>query len=90
MLQLELAERLGVEVEIFDIIYKLGEWLETALIARTPQKEEERVTGKVKVLKHFSTQKNLHVLGGRLEEGDISARTSMFVFSVAILNLDAV
>ncbi len=65
----DLAERLGVEIETFDIIYKLGEWLETALTARTPQKEEERVTGKIKVLKQFSTQKNLHVLGGRLEEG---------------------
>ncbi len=65
----DLAERLGVEIETFDIIYKLGEWLETALTARTPKKEEERVTGKIKVLKQFSLQKHLHVLGGRLEEG---------------------
>lgn len=28
-------------------------------------------TGKVKILKHFSQQKNLHVLGGRMEEGFI-------------------
>jgi translation initiation factor IF-2 len=69
---IDLAERLGVEIKTFDIIYKLGEWLETALDARTPKKEEERVTGKVKVLKHFSTQKHLHVLGGRLEEGTFS------------------
>jgi translation initiation factor IF-2 len=68
----DLAERLGVEIETFDIIYKLGEWLEIALIARTPKKEEERVTGRVKILKHFSTQKHLHVLGGRLEEGTLS------------------
>jgi translation initiation factor IF-2 len=68
----DLAERLGVEIETFDIIYKLGEWLETALTKRTPHKEEERVTGRVKVLKHFSTQKHLHVLGGRLEEGSLS------------------
>ncbi len=68
----DLAERLGVEIETFDIIYKLGEWLEEALIKRTPKKEEEQVTGKVKVLKHFSSQKHLHVLGGRLEEGELS------------------
>lgn len=68
----DLAERLGVEIETFDIIYKLGEWLEGALLKRTPKKEEERVTGKVKVLKHFSSQKHLHVLGGRLEEGEIT------------------
>jgi translation initiation factor IF-2 len=68
----ELANRLGVEIETFDIIYKLSEWLETALKARTPQKEEEQITGKAKILKHFSAQKNTQVLGGRLEEGTLS------------------
>lgn len=68
----DVAERLGVEIKSFDIIYKLSEWLEEALKLRTPQKEEERVTGKAKILKHFSTQKNAHVLGGRLEEGTLS------------------
>ena len=69
---LDLAERVGVEIKTFDIIYKLSEWLEEALKTRTPQKEEERVTGKAKILKHFSSQKNAHVLGGRLEEGTLS------------------
>jgi translation initiation factor IF-2 len=69
---IDLAERLGVEIETFDIIYKLSEWLQEALKARTPKKEEERVTGKAKILKHFSTQKSAHVLGGRIEEGTLS------------------
>jgi translation initiation factor IF-2 len=68
----DVADRLGVEIKSFDIIYKLSEWLEEALKVRTPQKEEERVTGKAKILKHFSSQKNAHVLGGRLEEGTLS------------------
>lgn len=68
----DLAERLGVEVQTFDIIYKLSEWLEGALKARTPKKEEEHVTGKAKVLKYFSAQKNLHVLGARIEEGKLA------------------
>ncbi len=67
----ELAERLGVEINTFDIIYELSEWLETALKDRTPKKEEEIITGSVKILKHFSVQKNIHVLGGRVEEGVI-------------------
>ena len=67
----ELAERLGVEIDTFKIIYELSEWLNTALKNRTPQKEEKVVSGKVKILKHFSAQKNTHVLGGRLEEGKI-------------------
>lgn len=69
---IDLAERLGVEIETFDIIYKLSEWLETALKARTPKKEEKIVTGRAKILKHFSSQKNAHVLGGRAEEGTLT------------------
>jgi translation initiation factor IF-2 len=74
---LDLAERLGVAIETFDIIYKLSEWLEGALKERTPEKKEERITGKAKILKHFSTQKNAHVLGGRLEEGTLTLNQSV-------------
>ena len=67
----DLAERLGVEIDSFDIIYELSEWLNTALKNRTPKREEAVVTGKAKILKEFSIQKNIHVLGGRVEEGMI-------------------
>jgi translation initiation factor IF-2 len=67
----DLAERLGVEIDTFDIIYELSDWLNTALKNRTPKKEEKVESGLIKILKHFSTQKNTHVLGGRLEEGII-------------------
>ncbi len=66
---IDLAERVDVEIKTFDIIYDLSDWLEIALKERTPKKEEKIFTGKVKVLKHFSTQKNIHVIGARLEEG---------------------
>ncbi len=67
----DLAERLGVEINTFSIIYDLSLWLNTALKNRTPKREEIVVTGKVKLLKYFSTQKNTHVLGARLEEGAV-------------------
>ena len=67
----DLAERLDVEVNTFDVIYDLAEWLETALKNRTPKREEKKETGLVKILKHFSVQKTTHVLGGRVEEGEI-------------------
>ncbi len=67
----ELAERLGVEIDTFSIIYELSEWLNTALVNRTPKKEEVVVTGKIKILKHFSSQKYVHVLGGRMEDGHV-------------------
>lgn len=70
----DLAERLNVEIDTFDIIYELSEWLNTALKNRTPKKEEKVVTGTAKILKHFSTQKFTHVLGGRVENGTIKAR----------------
>ncbi len=68
---IDLAERLGVEINTFDIIYELSDWLNTALKNRTPKMEEVVVTGKVKILKNFSIQKNTYVLGGRVEEGQI-------------------
>ncbi len=67
----ELAERLGVEIDTFNIIYELSEWLESALKNRTPKREEKIVTGRAKILRHFSVQKNTHVLGGRVEQGTI-------------------
>lgn len=67
----DLAERLGVEIETFDIIYELSKWLEDALKTRTPKHEEKRVTGRAKILKHFSDQKGVHVLGGRVDEGTL-------------------
>jgi translation initiation factor IF-2 len=67
----DLAERLGVEIDTFDIIYELSEWLNTALKNRTPKKEEKIETGTVKIIKHFSAQKFTHVLGGRVEDGTI-------------------
>jgi translation initiation factor IF-2 len=65
----DLAERLGVEIDTFSIIYELSDWLNTTLKNRTPKLEENVTTGKIKVLKHFSSQKYTHVLGGRVEEG---------------------
>ena len=65
----DLAERVGVEIKTFDIIYDLSDWLKIALKERTPKKEEIVYTGKIKILKHFSTQKNTHVIGARIEEG---------------------
>ncbi len=73
----ELSERLGVEIDTFSIIYELSEWLETALKNRTPKKEEEQITGKAKILVYFSTQKNTHVLGARVEEGTLKMKQSV-------------
>jgi translation initiation factor IF-2 len=69
----DLAERLGVEIDTFDIIYELAEWLNSALKTRTPKKEEQVVTGRAKILKEFSVQKYKRVLGGRVDDGELKA-----------------
>jgi translation initiation factor IF-2 len=75
----DLAERLDVEIDTFSIIYELSDWLNTALKNRTPKMEEKIATGQAKVLKHFSTQKNTHVLGARIETGLLKLNTGVRV-----------
>jgi len=67
-----LAERLGVEIQMFDIVYKLAEWLETAVATRTPKVATEEITGRAKVVRIFSTEKTSHIVGGRVESGRIN------------------
>lgn len=76
----DLAERLGVEIKTFSIIYELSQWLDTALKNRTPKQKEKITTGHIKILKHFSTQKYTHVLGGRVEDGLIKLEQSVQIF----------
>lgn len=75
----DLAERLNVEIDTFNIIYELSEWLESALKNRTPKREEERETGQAKILVTFSRQKNTHVLGGKMKEGELKLKQSVII-----------
>ncbi len=68
----DLAERLGIKIEIFDIIYKISEWLEKEVEKRTPKIMMDEVTAKIKVLKVFSSMKDKHVMGARVESGMVS------------------
>lgn len=68
----ELAERQGITVETFDVIYKLTEWLGHILEERRPREEVEELRAAAKVLKFFSAQSGKVVLGGRVEHGTLS------------------
>ncbi len=63
------AERFGIKPELFDVIYKLGEWFDGVIEERLPFEEVEEVTGKLTLLKTFSTSKDKHVIGGKVTEG---------------------
>jgi translation initiation factor IF-2 len=68
---IELAERQGVVIKTFDVIYKLTEWLEEIIKERTPKVEVQEIEGALKVLKTFSRTKDKQVIGGRIESGKI-------------------
>lgn len=65
----DLAHQHHVLIEQFDIIYKLTERLAEVLKERTPKRTIEEVVGKAKIIRHFSTRKNLQVIGGKVLEG---------------------
>ncbi len=59
-------------MEFFDIIYKLSEWLEIFIATRRPKVTTEEMTGRAKILKIFSQNKDKQIIGGRVEEGALS------------------
>ncbi len=63
---------MGIEIQTFDIIYKLSEWLSEIFKLRTPKVETEEEKGRIKVLKIFSKSKDKQIIGGRVEEGRIN------------------
>ncbi|MCI0542227.1 translation initiation factor IF-2 [bacterium] len=65
----EMAERFGVRVMLFDIIYKLGEWLAVELERQRPRVQEEEKKGALRILKVFSSTKSSHIAGGKVLEG---------------------
>lgn len=67
----DLAARIGAEIQTFDIIYRISEWLTDAVSKRTPKQAVEEVTGAAKILKTFSRVKDRQVVGGKLLEGEL-------------------
>lgn len=74
------GERLGITPITFDIIYKLAEWWNEKVEERLPHEEIEKVTGKLKILKLFSTAKDKQVLGGKVIEGSVKLNAKVKLF----------
>lgn len=66
-----LAERSGIEIFSFNIIYELTEKVKNLLEEKEPRIEVEEATGSAKVLRLFSKVKNKQVMGGRVLSGTI-------------------
>ena len=72
-----MSERLGIPIHLFDVIYKLTEWLASIISEKTPQKEVEQTTGIAKIIRLFSHTKDKQVVGGRVEKDKIAVGCSV-------------
>ncbi len=73
----EIAEARGITISLFDIIYKMTEWLTEELEKRRPRVETEESTGRAKILKIFGRTKERQVLGGKVLEGEIRVESNV-------------
>jgi len=65
------AEKMGIAIKTFAIIYNITDYLEEEVKKRAPKEEVEEQTGETKILKVFSKTKDKQVLGGRVTGGSI-------------------
>lgn len=67
---MNLADRSGIPVQNFTIIYKLSEYLAALADERTPKPTEE-IRGTANILKIFGKQRDRQVVGGKVVSGAI-------------------
>ena len=67
----DLAERMNVSIESFQIIYDLNDRMTELLSTRAPEITVEEVTGEAKILRMFNATGNKKVLGANLLTGTI-------------------
>jgi translation initiation factor IF-2 len=67
----EQIERFKIDVELFDIIYKLTERVEEIVAERVPKVLVEESLGAVKIIRCFSAQKEKQVIGGHVTAGKL-------------------
>lgn len=65
------AERTGVTIQTFNIIYELTEYLETLLKEKAPRIKVEKILGRAKIIKLFNKTGTKQVLGGKVKEGEL-------------------
>lgn len=75
----EISMRNNIPVKLFNIIYKLTEWVEAELKERKPRVESEEITGIAKILKVFSSTKNKQVAGGRVLTGTLISGSNIII-----------
>jgi translation initiation factor IF-2 len=67
-----LAERDGISIETFEIIYKLTERINALLEEHQPKIMVDEYTGSARILRTFSRQKDRQIIGGKVDDGFLS------------------
>ena len=71
----QLSKEQGIEVRLYDVIYKLTEDLEKILTSFIQQEEvDEKITGKAKVIALFKSSRKGIILGCEVLEGTLAPR----------------
>lgn len=70
---LHLAERSGIEILLFSIIYELTDKVKELLLEKEPRIEVEEIVGSFKVLRLFGITKGKQIIGGRVISGQIKS-----------------
>lgn len=73
------AEKFGFKIMLFDIIYKLSEWLTEEVKARTPKERVEESIGRAKILKVFAQNKVKQIVGGQVTKGKITKGAEVII-----------
>ncbi|HEV7701922.1 MAG TPA: translation initiation factor IF-2 [Candidatus Paceibacterota bacterium] len=73
----EEAERRGVTISQFEIIYKMTEWLEEQMEKLRPKIETIETTGRAKIIRAFSRTKERQIVGGKVTEGQINLNSTV-------------
>ncbi len=68
----DIAERTGITIDTFSIIYDLKERVEALVTARAPRITVEEILGELKVLKSFSVASGKAVLGAKWVSGSLT------------------
>ena len=67
-----LAERYGIGIKTFEIIYEVADWLKEELTNRLPEEIIEKEIGKAKILKIFKQGAKDQIIGWRVTSGFIA------------------
>lgn len=75
----QLAERFGIPILPFNIIYELTDTVKKLLSEKEPKIEVKEIEGSAKVIKLFATVKGKQVLGGRVISGLLKRGASITI-----------